>query len=420
MIVTLQTQRVQTLEQVRRVAEGNEPVDFALADRASAYEFIRRTLVQFDYAALGKADKSAVKAYLAKMTGLSRAQLTRLMAQHRSTGRIRDRRSAGPSRPFTRRYTAADIRLLAEVDTALGQRCGPATRAVLRRQYEVFADERFARLAGLSNGHLYNLRKSRTYRTRRSVFTKTRARVVAIAERRKPRPDGQPGFLRVDTVHQGDRDGAKGVYYVNTVDEVTQYEHIGCVAAISERFLVPVLEALLSAYPFAIQGFHADNGSEYINHRVAALLNKLHIGQFTKSRARQCNDNALVEGKNGAVIRTYLGYDHIPQRFATRVNTFTQGVLSPYLNHHRPCLFATERRDAKGRIRRHYRDRDIATPYEKLKSLPEAARWLKPGMTFESLDAVAYAQSDLGAALAVNAARDELFRALGREWGCAA
>ena len=75
--MTLQTQRVQTLEQVRRVAEGNEPVDFALADRASAYEFIRRTLVQFDYAALGKADKSAVKAYLAKMTGLLRAQCTR-------------------------------------------------------------------------------------------------------------------------------------------------------------------------------------------------------------------------------------------------------------------------------------------------------------------------------------------------------
>ena len=143
----------------------------------------------------------------------------------------------------------AAIRLLAEVDTALGQRCGPATRAVLRRQYEVFADERFVRLAGLSNGHLYNLRASRTYRTRRSVFTKTRARVVSIGERRKPRPDGQPGFLRVDTVHQGDRDGAKGVYYVNTVDEVTQYEHIGCVAALSERFLLPVLEALLGTYP---------------------------------------------------------------------------------------------------------------------------------------------------------------------------
>ena len=135
MIVTLQTQRVQTLEQVRRVAEGNEPVDFAFAERASAYEFIGRTLVQSDYAGLGKADKGAVKAYLGKMTGLSRAQLTRLMAQHRSTRRLRDRRSAGPSRPFARCYTAADIRLLGEVDTALGQRCGPATRAVFATTY---------------------------------------------------------------------------------------------------------------------------------------------------------------------------------------------------------------------------------------------------------------------------------------------
>ena len=111
----------------------------------------------------------------------------------------------------------------------------------------------------------------------------------------------------MDTVHQGDLDGAKGVYHINTVDEITQYEHVGTVQAISERFLVPVLEALIDAYPFEIVGFHADSGSEYINHQVAALLNKLHIGQFTKSRARQCNDNALVEGKNGAVIRHYLG-----------------------------------------------------------------------------------------------------------------
>ena len=165
-----------------------------------------------------------------------------------------------------------------------GRCCAASTRSSATSASCVWRDCR--------NGHLYTLRKSRTYRCRRTVFTKTRARPVAIGERRKPCPDGQPGFLRVDTVHQGDLDGVKGVYYVNTVDEVTQYEHIGCVRAISERFLVPVLEALLSAYPFEIQGFHADNGSEYINHRVAALLNKLHIGQFTKSRARQCNDNA--------------------------------------------------------------------------------------------------------------------------------
>ena len=116
MIVTLQTQRVQTLEQVHRVAVGEESVQFEVLERASAYNFIRRTLVQFDYAALGKADKSAVKSYSAKMTGLSRAQLTRLVRQYRHSGHIRDRRGDGPSRPFARRYTAADVRLLAELD----------------------------------------------------------------------------------------------------------------------------------------------------------------------------------------------------------------------------------------------------------------------------------------------------------------
>ena len=62
------------------------------------------------------------------------------------------------------------------------------------------------------------------------------------------------------------------------------------------------------------------------------------------------------------MIRHYLGYDHIPQRFAARVNAFTHNVLSPYLNLHRPCLFPTEHRDPKGRIRRRYRDHDTATP----------------------------------------------------------
>ena len=70
MIVTLQTQRVQTLEQVRRVAEGTEPVDFAPADRASAYDFIRRTLVQFEYSALGKADKGALKSLVQRHMSL--------------------------------------------------------------------------------------------------------------------------------------------------------------------------------------------------------------------------------------------------------------------------------------------------------------------------------------------------------------
>ena len=168
----------------------------------------------------------------------------------------------------------SDIRLLAKVDELLNQMSGLGTRAVLRREFAVYGNARFERLAGLSNGHLYNLRKSRTYRTVRRAWDHTRPSRVMIGERRRPNPRGQPGFVRVDTVHQGDLDGVKGVYHINVVDEVTQYEYVGTVAVISEAFLLPVLSALIKSFPFKINGFHADNGSEYINHRVAELLNK--------------------------------------------------------------------------------------------------------------------------------------------------
>jgi len=415
MIVTLQTQRVQTLEQVRAFVEGSEAVDFAGSDRAGVYTLVRRTLVKLDYHRLGKADKGLVKRYLEKVTGLSRAQLTRLIGQHRRSGRIEDRRGGAPTRPFERRYTPADIRLLAQVDAELGQMSGAATRAVLRRQWRVFGDARFERLAGLSNGHLYNLRRSRTYRNVRRVWDRTRPVAVAIGVRRRPEPRGRPGFLRVDTVHQGDLDGVKGVYHINVVDEVTQWQHVGTVAAISERFLIPVLEAMIEAFPFRIEGFHADNGSEYVNHTVAKLLNKLHIGQFTKSRARRSNDNALVESKNASVVRKWLGYAHIPARFACAVNAFNRDWLSPFLNYHRPCLFPTEEIDKKGRVRKRYRDADVMTPYEKLKSLTDAERYLVPGTAFEALDRDAEAVSDLAAAAVLNRARRDLFLMIGRE-----
>ena len=419
MIVTLQTERIRTLEEVRAFVEGSERVDIKLADRASAYDFIRRTLVRFGYHAEGKAAKGLLRAYLGKATGLSRSQLARLIRQHRETGAVADRRGGPPAKPFRRKYTKADIRLLAKVDGLLGQASGPATRKVLRRMAGVFGDGAFERLAGLSNGHLYNLRKSRTYQAARVAVEPTRPSPVAIGERRRPDPQGRPGFLRVDTVHQGDLDGVKGLYHVNLVDEVTQWEHIGTVEAISERFLVPVLEGLIEAFPFDVKGFHADNGSEYVNHQVAKLLNKLHVGDFTKSRARRSNDNALVEGKNGSVVRKWLGHGHIPKRFAADVDAFAQGVLSPFLNFHRPCLFPTEVADGKGRIRRRYRDDDVATPYERLKSLPDAEGRLRTGVTFEQLDATALAQTDLKAAAAVNAARDELFRRIGEAWAAA-
>ena len=379
-------------------------------DRAFAYDFVRRTLVAFDYHRLGKAERGWVRRYIARMTSFSAAQLTRLVARHAETGAVVDRRARNSGRPFETRYGPADIRLLADIDEAFGQMSGLATCEILRRAFEVHGDARFERLAGISRSHVYNLRGSRTYRAKRTTWTKTKGSNVAIAVRKAPAPNGEPGFLRVDSVHQGDRDGVKGVYIINLVDEVTQYEYVGVVRGISERFLIPALEALLLLFPFPVLGFHADNGSEYINHRVADLLRKLHIGEFTKSRAKRSNDNALVEGKNAHVVRKHLGHEHIPARFADDVDAFAREHLSPFVNFHRPSLYATEYLDRKGKVRRKYLREDVITPYEKLKSLPGADSFLKEGLTFVALDRIAGARSDLRAAQALNVARLELFR----------
>ncbi len=242
------------------------------------------------------------------MTGRSRAQVTRLIGQFTEQGDVKVKRAR--RHRFRTRYSTADIGLLALVDEAHDTLSGPATVKILYRGFHEFADVRYERLSSISAAHIYNLRKRREYRERRMNFTKTRPTPVSIGERRKPEPEGRPGYLRIDTVHQGDLDGVKGVYHINAVDEVTQWQVIGATEKISEAWLKPVLEAILEQFPFQIRGFHSDNGSEFINHTVAAMLNKLLIEQ-TKSRPRHSNDNGLVESKNGAVIRKHMGFDHI-------------------------------------------------------------------------------------------------------------
>ena len=306
--MTLCTERIRTLDDIRAFLDGNVAADITPHDRKAAYAFVERAPVRFRYhVGLSRAGKGLVREFLAKVTGYSDAQLTRLIAQQRRTGHIRDHRLRPPSRPFATVCTTADALLLAEVDEALGQLSGPATKRALWRMYHVFGDKRFERLAEISNGHIYNLRGRRAYRNARTTFRTTRAAPSPIGQRRRPRLEGRPGFVRVDIVHSGDRDGEKGAYVINMVDEVTQYQQLASVPRITEHYMVPVLEALVGAFPFRVLAFHADNGSEYINHRVAAMLNKLHIEEFTKSRPRRSNDNVLVESKNGNVVRRWLG-----------------------------------------------------------------------------------------------------------------
>ena len=301
------------------------------------------------------------------------------------------------------------MELLIEVDRAHQRLSGPATRRIIEREWQVFGRRQYARLAEISVAHLYNLRHSAGYRQRAAEFTVTTPAHIAIGERRRPDPQSRPGYLRVDTVHQGDWEGEKGVYHVNAVDTITQWEILGCAPRISEQYLLPVLQAMLHQFPFVILGFHADNGSEFVNHTVANLLNKLLV-EFTRSRPNRSSDNALVEGKNGAIIRKHLGYGHIASEHADRIQRFYTAHLNPYLNYHRPCGFAQVQLDERGRRRRRYPHQDYATPYEKLRSLPEPHRYLKEGLRWEILDGFAYALSDTEAAHRMMRAKAELLR----------
>ena len=166
------------------------------------------------------------------MSGYSRQQLTRLIQQYRQTGRVTRRQRTVQG--FARRYTAEDIRLLAAMDERHDTPSGPAIKKLCERACQLFGETAYARLASISVGHLYNLRKSTQYLRQRRSVEKTRPTRSSIGERRKPHPAGQPGFLRIDTVHQGDWDKQKGVYHINAVDEVTQFQVVCTVEKISE------------------------------------------------------------------------------------------------------------------------------------------------------------------------------------------
>jgi hypothetical protein len=359
------------------------------------YRLLTRVLKNQRYGELRREQRGIVRRFLAKVTGRSRAQITRLIGQWMEVRVIEAKRPS--RRRFPIRYTDDDARLLAEVDAAHEELAGPAVRRILRREFEVFSRPEYARLAGISVSHLYNLRRSKAYRQVRVRVEHTQASQVNIGERRKPQPLGRPGYLRVDTVHQGHRDGRPGLYHINAVDTVTQWQVVGCVETICERHLLPVLEAMLHQIPFVIRGFHCDNGSEFINYQVAGLLEKLRV-EFTKSRAYRTTDNALVEGKNGAVIRKHIGHGPIAAEHAEAFQKFFTAHLNPYLNFHRPCGFATIRAGARGRRKRIYPADDYRTPFEKLTSLAKWESFLKPGLDARQLRRAAQKLSDTEAA----------------------
>lgn len=366
--------------------------------------WISERLVRFCYHTLSRKKKHVLRQYIRAVTGLSKKQMKRHIHAYKCGKKL----CASYNRhslPVI--YTDADRELLAEVDNATGRLSGNLTAQFCADQFTA-GDAEFIRLKSISSATIYRLRQSKRYSLRVLHVGKTKATTVAIGQRRKPKPNGIPGFLRVDTVHQGDLGKVKGVYHINLVDEVTQWEVLVAVEEISESTLKDVLAVAILLFPYTIKNFHSDNGGEYINYTVAGLLEKLRIHQ-TKSRSRHSNDNGLVEGKNAAVVRKEMGHWHIRGVYAPRINVFYRDHLIPYLNFYRPCYFPKRTTAKNGKVTVRYPRKNCMTPYRKLRSLKNWQQYLRPGVTADDLERQCRMKTPLQAAREKTAARNQLF-----------
>ncbi|EKD94613.1 MAG: integrase catalytic subunit [uncultured bacterium] len=371
------------LDDLKAFIEGSKRFVIKAKTIEDRYLMIEKLIDKFNYLRLSKKDKHIVLKTLKILTGYKKSQLHHLIDMV-VVGSL----SKKPYHRINihRTYTGYDIGLLEETDELHYRLSAAATHEILRREYEIFGNNKYQNISHVSVSHINNLRSMDKYKVK--YLHHTQARLVPIGETTKPEPNGNPGSIRIDTVFQSD------ICHINSVDEITQWEVIICVPQITERYLLPALEILLEEYPFIVFNFHSDRGGEYINYLVSHLLNKLLINQ-TKSRSRHVNDNALIEGKNGSVLRKNLGYFHINQSLVDKYNDFFIKWFNPYLNYHRPCGYITDIiTDFKGRERKVYGQ--YTTPYEKLKEVSKYKKqnFLKKDINFEKFDKIAYKESD--------------------------
>ena len=392
MNIIMKNTHISSIEEVEEFLQGNHKISFSIPSKKEQYKLIKNVLFKFKYRKLNKKEKGFVKNYLVKLTGYTEPHTKKLIKKWIDNKSKLVYTDTKKRNKFKLKYYPSDIALLIKTDSSHECVNGNATKTILEREFNIFGNNKYKNISEISVSHLYNIRKdNRQYNTSEAVhYTKTQSTQVNIGERRKPQPNGEAGFLRVDSVHQGDRDKEKGVYHINIVDEVTQWEIIGCVEGISEYFLEPLLIDLLKQFPYKIINFHSDNGSEYINKTVEKILNGLMIKQ-TKSRSRKSTDNSLVEGKNGAVIRKHIGRNYIHKKYARGINDFYKKYFNVYLNYHRVCAFPIDVVDKKGKIKRSYPRDNYMTPYDKLKLLDVE---FKENISFDILDKIAYAKSD--------------------------
>lgn len=407
MHIIMNDSHIVSLRQVREVLESESTPTFAFDSHTNAYAWISEVLDRFTYREKGrtKKEKHLIRQYIKRYTTYSKSQITRLVAEKKRTSTLTY--GKGKKRhKFKKIYTGEDVELLAEADNLYRRMSGDAMRQIFVDEFTIYGNKKYERLAQISHGQFYRLRATNAYKEKSLIVGRTISVNRAIGIRKKPQPMGKPGYIRADTVHQGDLDGVKGVYHVNLVDEVTQWEILVCVESIGEDSMSYVLDEALRFFPFVIHGFHSDNGGENINGAVAVVLQKQFVEQ-TKSRSGRCNDNALAECKNGSVVRKHMGHWHIPKYEARKINIFYRDCFNEFVNFHRMCAYPTVVVRDNGKKKKIYEE--TMTPCQKLLPLEHVEQYLKPGVTVADLQAKSMRMSHLEYAKVMDENKQKLF-----------
>lgn len=389
--------RLTNINELTAFLKGSQKLVVTLEDKPidEKYKFVSETIFKFEYFKLNRGDKKVVLLYLKKITGYKHTQLFRLVDRLKMGKLIKAKYvRTNPGKI----YTGSDIKLLEKTDELHLRLSEKATLEILRREFEVFKHSEFQTISSVSHSHITNLRNSLVYKS--GWINHTKARTIQIGQTQKPESNGRPGSIRVDAVNQRD------IYHINAVDEVTQWEVVFCVPQITEDWMLSALKEIFNQFPFKIFNFHSDRGHENINYQIANFLQKLLIKQ-TKSRSYHSNDNALVETKNGSVIRKNMGWEYINRSLVFDINSYYKDYFNPYLNYHRPCGYPTITTDTKGKKTKMYEIYRV--PYEALKQIPNADKCLKPNITFKGLDQTAYKTSDNDFAKELRKQENKLF-----------
>ena len=413
MNIIMDDSHIVSISQVEENITNETAPTFSFESHEKAYAWISEILDRFGYTKKGKnrlskKEKSSVRKYIQLYTTYSRSQITRLIKEKDKTRKLKYGKGKKRNR-FKKIYTQKDAELLAEADNSYRRMSGDAMRKTFKDEFELYGKKDYERLAKISHGHFYRLRDSPAYKERSITVGRTISVTRSIGIRKKPQPNGKPGYIRADTVHQGDLEGVKGVYHVNLVDEVTQWEILFCVDSITEESMAYVLSQALKLFPFVIVGFHSDNGGENINGRVSTILQEQFIEQ-TKSRSGRCNDNALIESKNGSVVRKHMGFYHIPKYEARKINGFYRDYFNEFLDFHRACSYPTTIVSDNGKKKKIYKE--IMTPCQKLLSIPNVEIYLRPDVTIQSLKEKMIRMSHIEYAKIMDEEKKKLFAAV--------